>query len=49
LYASQARQQPMTQELLMQCLLSTAPLSVVMAEQLDALREWAAGRTVSAD
>ena len=27
----------------------TRPLSVVMAEKVEALREWAAGRTVRAD
>lgn len=49
LYTSQAQQIPVEQALLLQCLRDTAPLSVVMAEQLDALRQWAAGRTVSAD
>ena len=28
---------------------ATRPLSVVMAEKVDGLREWAAGRTVRAD
>jgi hypothetical protein len=28
---------------------ATRPLSVVMAERIDAMRDWAAGRTVSCD
>ena len=34
--------------LLLRALQSTAPLSVVMAERLTALRQWADGRTVNA-
>ena len=48
LYAGQAQQQAVDQELLLQSIQSTAPLSVVMAEDLAALRDWAKGRTVSA-
>jgi SpoVK/Ycf46/Vps4 family AAA+-type ATPase len=48
LYAAQARQQPVDQALLAHSLQSTSPLSVVMAEDLAALRAWAQGRTVSA-
>ncbi len=48
LYAAQARQQAVDQTMLLQGIQSTSPLSVVMAEDLDALRAWAAGRTVSA-
>ena len=48
LYAAQARQQAVDQGLLLQNIQSTAPLSVVMAEKLEALRAWAAGRTVNA-
>src|SRR5690606_12032986 len=48
LYAAQARQQAVEQSLLLEHIRSTAPLSVVMAEDLAALRAWAAGRTVSA-
>ncbi|UUY08950.1 AAA family ATPase [Pseudomonas sp. J452] len=48
LYAAQARQQSVDQGLLLHNIQSTAPLSVVMAEKLEALRAWAAGRTVNA-
>ncbi|MBD9483803.1 AAA family ATPase [Pseudomonas sp. PDM14] len=48
LYAAQARQQPVDQALLLHNIQSTAPLSVVMAEDLAALRAWANGRTVNA-
>jgi hypothetical protein len=36
-------------ELLMNEIRATRPLSVLMAEQVEALRAWASGRTVSAD
>jgi SpoVK/Ycf46/Vps4 family AAA+-type ATPase len=49
LYAAQARQQSVDQALLLSNIQGTAPLSVVMAERLTALRAWADGRTVSAD
>lgn len=49
LYAAQARQCAVDQLLLLQALQQTAPLSVVMAEELAALRAWAAERTVRAD
>lgn len=49
LYAAQARQQAVDQSLLLSSLQSTSPLSVVMAEDLAALRAWANGRTVAAD
>ncbi|MES2819484.1 MAG: AAA family ATPase [Pseudomonadota bacterium] len=48
LYAGQAQQQAVDQQLLMQNIQCTSPLSVVMAEDLSALRAWAKGRTVSA-
>lgn len=48
LYAAQARQVPMAQELMLETLQRTVPLSVVMAEELAALRHWAAERTVHA-
>ncbi|MNG41204.1 hypothetical protein D3C84_1302350 [compost metagenome] len=48
LYAAQARQQAVDQGLLLHNIQSTTPLSVVMAEDLAALRAWASGRTVSA-
>jgi SpoVK/Ycf46/Vps4 family AAA+-type ATPase len=49
LYAAQARQQTADQALLVQSIHSSAPLSVVMTEDLAQLRAWAQGRTVSAD
>ena len=49
LYAAQARQHAVDQALLLQTIQSSAPLSVVMAEDLARLRAWADGRTVSAD
>ncbi|MBO3277579.1 AAA family ATPase [Pseudomonas schmalbachii] len=48
-YAGQAQQKTVDQELLLQELKRTSPLSVVMAEDLAALRRWADGRTVRAD
>lgn len=48
LYAGQAQQQAVDQALLLRNISSTAPLSVVMAEDLAALRAWAHGRTVAA-
>ncbi len=39
----------LTQELLAEELLATRPLSVMMAERVQALRDWARDRTVSAD
>ena len=48
LYAAQARQQPVDQAVLLSNIQGTAPLSVVMAEDLAALRAWADGRTVNA-
>jgi SpoVK/Ycf46/Vps4 family AAA+-type ATPase len=48
LYAAQAQQQAVDQALLLHSIKSTAPLSVVMAEDLNALRAWAHGRTVLA-
>jgi SpoVK/Ycf46/Vps4 family AAA+-type ATPase len=49
LYAAQAQQKVVDQALLLQSIQSTAPLSVVMAENLNALRSWADGRTVNAN
>ncbi|WP_315808735.1 MULTISPECIES: AAA family ATPase [Pseudomonas] len=48
-YAAQARQKSVDQALLLEEIRRTAPLSVVMAEELAALRAWADGRTVRAD
>lgn len=49
LYAGQAAQVGVSQALLLQQLLGTAPLSVVMAEEQAKLRAWADGRCVKAD
>ncbi|WP_271410409.1 AAA family ATPase [Pseudomonas sp. Q1-7] len=49
LYAAQARQCPADQALLLSELKGSAPLSVLMAEQLASLRAWANGRCVKAD
>ncbi|AJC46626.1 MULTISPECIES: AAA family ATPase [Xanthomonas] len=49
LYAAHAEQRPLDTELLMQEIRTTRPLSVLMAEQVQALRSWASGRTVPAD
>ncbi len=48
LYAAQARQQPLDDTLLKEELTRTRPLSVVMGEKIEALRNWARERTVSA-
>ncbi|MGY0612975.1 AAA family ATPase [Luteimonas sp. A501] len=49
LYAAHAAGTPLNDFLLRAELKRTRPLSVVMAEQVDALRGWALGRTVPAD
>lgn len=49
LYAAHAEGRPLDTELLMNEIRATRPLSVLMAEQVATLREWASGRTVSAD
>ncbi|MFI8483371.1 AAA family ATPase [Pseudomonas sp. NPDC078700] len=49
LYAAQARQQSVDLALLLQGVQSTSPLSVVMAEHLTALRNWAKDRAVAAN
>lgn len=49
IYESLAVDQPVSSESLLQETTRTQPLSVVMAEQVEALREWARGRTVPAD
>ncbi|MBN6150676.1 AAA family ATPase [Xanthomonas sp. AmX2] len=49
LYAAHAEGRPLDTDLLMQEIRGTRPLSVVMAEQVQALREWARERTVPAD
>ena len=49
LYAAHAKQSALTTELLLAELKRTRPLSIVMAEKVDLLRRWAAGRTVACD
>ena len=49
LYASHARNQPLDAQALLKEIRDTRPLSVVMAERVDALRAWAAERTVPAN
>ncbi|MEP6906491.1 MAG: AAA family ATPase [Pseudoxanthomonas sp.] len=49
LYTAHAEQQPLDTDLVMQEIRNTRPLSVIMAEQVGALREWARERTVPAD
>jgi hypothetical protein len=49
LYAGQAKGAPLTTDALIAELQRTQPLSVVMDAQIEALRDWARGRTVSAD
>ncbi|MCQ4312591.1 AAA family ATPase [Pseudomonas stutzeri] len=47
-YAGQAQSREPDQQMLLDCVRATSPLSVVMAEALDDLRGWASGRTVLA-
>ncbi|MEJ2669582.1 MAG: AAA family ATPase, partial [Gammaproteobacteria bacterium] len=49
LYHAQAEHTTLTTEKLTEIIDRTRPLSVVMAEQINALRNWAAHRTVAAD
>ena len=49
LYAAHATQAGLDTHALMQAIRETRPLSVLMAEQVQALREWALPRTVPAD
>ena len=49
LYTAHAEQKPLDTDLLMQEIRNTRPLSVIMAEQVSALRAWASERTVPAD
>lgn len=48
LYTAAARAQSLSTELLLDALEKTRPLSVVMSEKIQALRQWAAERTVLA-
>ena len=49
LYTAHAEQKPLDTPLLLQEIHGTRPLSVIMAEQVTALRAWARERTVPAD
>ena len=49
LYAAHAEQKPLDTDLVMHEIRSTRPLSVLMGEQVQALRDWARERTVPAD
>ncbi|HEY2464986.1 MAG TPA: AAA family ATPase [Steroidobacteraceae bacterium] len=49
LYSAHAAKQPVTAASIAHEMQNTRPLAVVMAEKVAALREWASGRTVSAD
>ncbi|MBD9470899.1 AAA family ATPase [Pseudoxanthomonas sp. PXM01] len=49
MYAAHAEQKPLDTDLVMHEIRSTRPLSVLMAEQVQALRKWARERTVPAD
>ncbi|KAF1719518.1 AAA family ATPase [Pseudoxanthomonas wuyuanensis] len=49
LYTAHAERTPLDTDLLMQEIRNTRPLSVLMAEQVGALRQWARERTVPAD
>ena len=49
LYSAQAQNKPVDTELILEEIGQTRPLSVVMAEKIQQLRQWAAERTVPAD
>ncbi len=49
LYAAHARREPLSTAHILEEVRQTRPLSVVMAERIAAMREWAAGRTVPCD
>jgi hypothetical protein len=49
LYSARASGSPVTAASIAQELQATKPLSVVMAEKIEALREWARERTVPAE
>lgn len=49
LYTAHGEQKPMDTGVLMDEIRNTRPLSVIMSEQVGALRQWAIGRTVPAD
>jgi SpoVK/Ycf46/Vps4 family AAA+-type ATPase len=49
LYAAHAKSEPLRTAHLLAEIEDTRPLSIVMAERISAMREWAAGRTVPCD
>ncbi len=49
LYTAHAEHKPLDTDLVMREIRGTRPLSVIMSEQVDALRQWASERTVPAD
>jgi Trm5-related predicted tRNA methylase len=49
MYAAHAQSRAVSQDDLLVEIRQTRPLSVVMAEKVDELREWAANRTVPCD
>lgn len=49
LYAAHAQKEPLGTAHILEEIARTRPLSVVMAERIGAMREWAAGRTVPCD
>lgn len=49
IYSSHAEDTKVNMEILLQEVATTKPLSVLMAEKITALRNWAKGRTVAAD
>jgi hypothetical protein len=49
LYAAHGASEPMDAKHVLQEMQHTRPLSVLMAEQVNALRVWASTRTVAAD
>ena len=49
LYAAHAAKESLATQHILEEIGQTSPLSVVMAEQVAALRQWAAGRTVPSD
>jgi hypothetical protein len=49
LYAAHAVKKPLSSEHIRVEIEQTKPLSVVLSEKISAMRNWAAGRTVSCD
>lgn len=49
LYSASARREPLSTAMVLQEIDSTYPLAVTLAEKITALRQWAEGRTVSAN